>query len=114
MLITELAGFFAISGFSYSSEVVLRFENGTQALPNDRVIVRYNHVYRLRRNLERCFHDTISKALIEIASSPGAAASGLEAELAHFLGIRLTSVVKEREFSAHASQEKGRFARTAK
>jgi len=26
----------------------------------------------------------------------------------------LTSVVKEREFSAHASQEKGRFARTAK
>jgi hypothetical protein len=30
------------------------------------------------------------------------------------LGRRLTSVVKEREFSAHASQEKGRFARTAK
>jgi hypothetical protein len=25
---------------------------------------------------------------------------------------RLTSVVKEREFSTHAGQEKGRFART--
>jgi hypothetical protein len=80
-LITELAGFFAISGFSYNSEVFLRFENGTQAMPNDRVIVRYNHSYLLRRNLH---------------------------------GRWLTSVVKEREFSAHASQEKGRFARTAK
>jgi hypothetical protein len=58
-LITELAGFFAISGFSYNSEVFLRFENGTQAMPNDRVIVRYNHSYLLRRNLERCFHDRI-------------------------------------------------------
>jgi hypothetical protein len=31
--------------FSYDSEVFLRFENGTQAVPNDRVIVRYNHPY---------------------------------------------------------------------
>jgi hypothetical protein len=30
------------------------------------------------------------------------------------LGKRLTSVVKEREFSSQASQEKGRFARAAK
>jgi hypothetical protein len=36
-------------------------------------------------------------------------------ELEFWLGsTTLTSVVKEREFSAHASQEKGRFARTAK
>jgi hypothetical protein len=40
-LLTELAGFFAITSFSYNSEVFLRFENGTQALPNDRMIVRY-------------------------------------------------------------------------
>jgi hypothetical protein len=62
MLITQLAGFFAISGFSYSSEVVLRFENGTQAVPNDRVIVPCDHLYLLRRNLERSFHDRIGTA----------------------------------------------------
>jgi hypothetical protein len=42
-----------------TAPVFLRFENGTQAVPNDRVIVRYHHPYLLRGNLERCFHDGI-------------------------------------------------------
>jgi hypothetical protein len=56
----------------------------------------------------------LARPLIEIAAPPGGAASDLEAELAHFLGRRLTSLVTQREFSAHAGQEKGRFARTTK
>jgi hypothetical protein len=30
----KIAGLFAISGFRYNSGVVLRFENGTQAVPS--------------------------------------------------------------------------------
>jgi len=57
---------------------------------------------------------TTTPAWIEGAAPQGGTASDLKADVALFLGRRLTSVVKEREFSAHASQEKGRFARTAK
>jgi hypothetical protein len=56
----------------------------------------------------------LARPLIEVAAPQAGTASDLEAEVAPLLGRRLTSVVKEREFSAHASQEKGRFARTAK
>jgi len=56
----------------------------------------------------------LARPLIEVAARQGGTASDLEAEVAPLLGRRLTSVVKEREFSAHASPEKGRFARTAK
>ncbi len=47
-------------------------------MPNDRVIVRYNHLYLLRRNLERCFHDRIGTATDRSCG----AASDLKAEVA--------------------------------
>jgi hypothetical protein len=56
----------------------------------------------------------LARLAIEVAASQGSTASHLKAELAPLHGRWLTSVVKEREFSAHASQEKARFARTAK
>jgi hypothetical protein len=55
----------------------------------------------------------LARPLREVAAAQGGTSSDLEAGLAPLLGRRLTSMVKEREFSAHASQEKGRFARTA-
>jgi hypothetical protein len=80
-LLAELAGFFAITGFSYNFEVFLRFENGTQALPNDRVIVRYNHLYLLRGNLEGCFHDRIGKATDRNRGAAGQRCLGLRSRV---------------------------------
>jgi hypothetical protein len=46
-LIIKLARFLAVSGFSDDFYVLLRFENGSQSLPNDRVIISQENTYLL-------------------------------------------------------------------
>jgi len=46
-LVIKCAHFLAISGFGHDFYVLLRFENGSQSLPNDRVIISQENTYLL-------------------------------------------------------------------
>jgi hypothetical protein len=52
------------SGFTYDFYVFLRFENGSQSLPNDGVIISQENSYLLWNSIRRGFHNEIGTVMI--------------------------------------------------